>query len=39
MSHRSALRTLTLAIALAALDKRGLGNRMVEMKPGEERSF
>jgi L-ascorbate metabolism protein UlaG (beta-lactamase superfamily) len=23
----------------AALDKRGLGNRMVEMKPGEERSY
>jgi L-ascorbate metabolism protein UlaG (beta-lactamase superfamily) len=23
----------------AALDKRGLGNRMIEMKPGEERSF
>jgi len=23
----------------AALDKRGLGGRMVEMKPGESRSF
>jgi L-ascorbate metabolism protein UlaG (beta-lactamase superfamily) len=23
----------------AALDKRGLGGRMVEMKPGEDRSF
>ena len=23
----------------AALDKRGLGGRMVEMKPGEERTY